>query len=418
MEADVLVIGAGAAGIIAAWRASQLGARTVLLEKTPRIGTKILISGGGKCNITHDGPIPDLLREFRPSEARFLRPAMYRFPNHEVVRLFNERGIATYTRPNGRVFPVERTAKDVVAVLGKLMAEVGVDLRLDSPVSELIHSECRVAGAIAGGHRIVARSVVVCTGGSSYPGTGTTGDGWGWLSNIGHTIVKVRAALAPINVVTDKEWPTRSGVSLRDCSLKARQDGKQVARWREDLLFTHGGVSGPCALGISREVAEAAGRGAIYLEVDLIPDQSFEEVSEHVRSWSLENPRKHWAALLAERMPERIVPWFCHTVSIDVARPAGSTDKKAKNRIVAGLKGWTLGQVRDVPIEKGEVVAGGVELSEVDAHTMASSKSPNLYLCGEVLDIAGPVGGYNLQAAFSTGFVAGESAAKTAGYGC
>jgi len=411
VDADVVVVGAGAAGIIAAWRAASLGADTLLIEKTGRLGTKILISGGGKCNITHDGPIEDVLREFRPNEARFIRPSCYRFTNRQIVELFTSKGLDVYTRPNGRVFPVRHTAKDVVAILGGHLREAGVRTRMQSPVTGLVTEEGRIVGVRCGDQEVRARAIVISSGGCSYPGTGTTGDGWAWARELGHTIVKIRAALAPINIVSDEVWASRSGVSLRDCVLKARQNGKEIARWRDDLLFTHHGVSGPSALGISRDVAERAGQGPITVEVDLIPDESFETLTSRIHNWTSVNPRKLWSSFLVEMIPERLVPWFLDSASIDRTLTTGATDKKAKNRIVAGVKGWNLGQVRDVPIEKGEVVAGGISLDEVDPQTMRSLKSAGLFLCGEVLDIAGPVGGYNLQAAFSTGFVAGETAA-------
>ena len=411
MDSDVIVVGAGAAGIIAAWRAASLGAETLLLEKTGRLGTKILISGGGKCNITHDGPIEDVLRAFPANEARFIRPACYRFTNQQVLTLFTEKGLEVYTRPNGRVFPVRQTAKEVVAILGEHLREAGVKTRMRMGVTGLIVDDGRVRGVRCGEKELRSGAVVVSCGGSAYPGTGTTGDGWPWARELGHTIVKIRAALAPINMVTDETWASRSGVSLRDCVLKARQNNKEIARWRDDLLFTHHGVSGPTALAISRAVAEHAGLGAISLEVDLLPDQSFEAVTERVRGWATKNPRKQWPTFLDEILPERLIPRFLASITVERTVSALATDKKAKNRLVAGLKGWNLGQVRDVPIEKGEVVAGGIALDEVDPHTMRSLRADGLYLCGEILDIAGPVGGYNLQAAFSTGFVAGESAA-------
>jgi len=414
MDADVIVVGAGAAGIIAAWRVATLGADTLLLEKTGRLGTKILISGGGKCNITHDGPIEDVIRAFPANEARFIRPACYRFSNQQVVELFTSKGLEVYTRPNGRIFPVRQTAKEVVAILGDHLREAGVLTRMQAAVTGLIVEDGRVVGVRCGETELRAKAVVVSSGGSSYPGTGTTGDGWPWARELGHTVVKIRAALAPINMVTDDAWPPRSGVALRDCLLKARQNGKELARWRDDLLFTHHGVSGPTALGVSRAVAEHAGQGPITLEVDLRPDLSFEAVTDELRAWAEQNPRRQWSTFLADLIPDRLVPWFLESAQVDRALTVGATDKKAKNRIVAGLKGWSIGQVRDVPIEKGEVVAGGIALDEVDPHTMRSLKAEGLYLCGEILDIAGPVGGYNLQAAFSTGYVAGESAATVA----
>lgn len=408
---DIVVVGAGAAGIIASWRAAQLGAKVLLVEKNSRIGTKILVSGGGKCNITHDGDLEDVLRAFRPAEARFIRPSCYRFTNREIVRMLTSRGLEVYTRPDGRIFPVHQTAKDVVAILGSYLRDVGVELRLSTPVKRITHEGNRVTGVETEQGPIACDRVILSVGGSSYPGTGTTGDGYPWVKELGHTLVKVRAALAPIYLQIDEKWPEeRAGIALRDILLKARQ-GKEIARWRGDLLFTHHGVSGPAALGVSRIVAERFGAQPIFLEVDLAPDSQHEEVLENLNAWIKDNPRKGLAAYADQYVPERL----SRLVFESVKEPVSQISQKAKNRAVETIKAWPLGKVRAIPLEKGEVVAGGVSLDEVDPHTMRSLKCEGLYLCGEILDIAGPVGGYNLQAAFATGFVAGESATQAQG---
>lgn len=409
---QVIVVGAGAAGIIAAWKAATMGARVLLLEKTPRLGTKILISGGGKCNITHDGPIEDLLRAFRANEARFLRPSAYRFPNTEIIRLLEERGLEVYTRPDGRIFPVVQTAKDVVAILRGLLEEAGVDVRLSHSVTGLVTEGSSVVGVLCGESAVKASSVVLSVGGSSYPNSGTTGDGWKWAKAVGHRIVPVRAALAPMD--TDAPFGRFPGVALRECTLKARQDGKEIARWYGDLLFTHHGVSGPCALGISREVAERRGSSSVTLEVDLVPDMSFEELSRELIERCEAHPVKSAASLVEKRLPSTLVDPFLCSLELNPKMPLGQMTRKSRNKVLEALKAWQLGEVTGVPLAKGECVSGGVSLDEVEPKTMRSLKADGLYLCGEMLDIAGPVGGYNLQAAFSTGFVAGEAAALAA----
>lgn len=409
------MVGAGAAGIFAAWRAAQLGARVLLLEKTPRLGTKILISGGGKCNITHDGPLEEVLRAFRPNEARFLRPACYRFTNRQVVEMLTSRGLEVYTRPDGRIFPVHQTAKDVVSILGRYLDEARVTVRRETPVQGLRLETGRAVGLETAGGSVEAHRVILATGGSSYPNSGTTGDGWAWAKAAGHSIVKVRAALAPMYLHLEPDRAEWSGVALRDCLLKARL-GKEIARWRGDLLFTHHGISGPVALGVSRVVAERFGDGEIRLEVDLRPDVAFEAVGEQAKTWCHANPRKRVSGFVEDWVPARLVEPLLASAGIEAETVAGNLPQKSRNRLVACLKGWDLGVVRHVPLEKGEVVAGGVALDEVDPQTMRSRCCDGLYLCGEILDIAGPVGGYNLQAAFATGYVAGETAAGDAGF--
>lgn len=407
---DVFVVGAGAAGIIAAWRAASLGARTLLLEKTPRLGTKILISGGGKCNITHDGPLEELLRAFRSNEARFLRPACYRFDNRRVVEMLTSRGLEVYTRPDGRIFPVNQTAKDVVAILGGYLAEVGVEVRLQSPVTGVLTDQGAVSEIqLKGGTRLPCEHLVVAVGGSSYPASGTTGDGFAWARRLGHTVAPILAALAPMEL--GDALPSLAGVALRDCLLKARKEGREVARWRDDLLFTHRGVSGPAVLGISRDVAEA---GEATLEVDILPGAPFETVRESWARRVAESPRRKVATVLEQDVPAAIVPLLLKSAGVAPDTTLANFPQRHRNRLIETMKGWGLGAVRDVVLDKGEVVAGGISLDEVDPQTMRSKIVEGLYLCGEVLDVAGPVGGYNLQAAFATGFVAGETAAKDA----
>ena len=408
--AVIVVVGAGAAGIVAAWKAASSGKRVTLLEKTNRLGTKILISGGGKCNITHDGPIEDVLSAFRKNEAQFIRPSCYRFPPRQIVEMLTRRGLKVYTRPDNRIFPSEGTAKDVVAILRQYLIEVGVDIRLESPVTGVVVSEGQITGVQTSAGDVEANKVILCSGGSSYPATGTTGDGWVWAKSLGHQIVRVRAALAPI-YLSDAD-PEKSGIALRSIVLKARQGGREVTRWNGDLLFTHRGVSGPTVLGISRKVVEAMDqREPIALEVDLAPGESFEVLNNRIKLWLAENPRKQVSTLVTGFVPESLVSDVLSSAQLEVGLIGSSVAVKARNRLVEVLKGWKIGTVRGVPIEKGECVAGGVSLDEVDPQTMASRLVKGLYLCGEILDIAGPVGGYNLQAAFAMGFVAGESAA-------
>lgn len=408
---DVIIVGGGAAGIIAAWKSATLGAKTLLLEKTERLGTKILISGGGKCNITHDGTVEDVLQAFRKNEAQFLRPAMYRFTNSDLLELLTSRGLEVYTRPDSRIFPLHGTAKDVMKVFESCLREVNVSVRLKTPVNRLIAAENRIGGVETANGSFYCKRVVIATGGSSYPKSGTTGDAWKWLRKLGHKIVPIRAALAPMYMEIENQGDF-SGISIKDCVLKARQHGKEIARWRGDFLFTHRGVSGPTVLGISRTVAEQWNKGPVVLEVDLLPDSSFEAVSEKISGYRHSFPKRSVARFLSEVIAEGLVKAALQSRQIEVQRSMGTLDRKTQNRLVELIKGWQIGVVTRIPLEKGECVAGGVSLDEVDPHSMRSSKVQGLYLCGEALDVAGPVGGYNLQAAFSTGFVAGETAAK------
>jgi predicted flavoprotein YhiN len=448
--ADIVVIGAGAAGIFAAWRASQLGARVVLVEKTNRIGTKILISGGGKCNVAHAGPLESVLSAFRSEEARFIRPACYKMTNARIVELMEEGGLRVYTRPDGRVFPVDQTAKDVVTILESYLDSVRVEVRLESPVQEILAENGRAVGIRVGqspqahrtnanrsesrfgakallaevlaetvsqaeriaGYELRAKCVVIACGGSSYPKSGTTGDGWVWARRLGHTIVKPRAALAPIYLCDPV--PEMAGVAVRDCTLRARLGRKEVAKASGDLLFTHQGVSGPNVLAASRAVAEALESGSVELEIDLLPAVSNDRLAATYLEWLSGNSKKSVRSSLEAWAPNRICDELCARAGVPSDLACAKLERKTRNRLLELLKFWPIGKVRSVPIEWGEVVAGGISRDEVDPKSMKSKIVEGMFVCGEALDVAGPVGGYNLQAAFATGYLAGEAAASEA----
>ena len=415
----VVVVGGGAAGMLAAWAAAKSGADVTLLEKMERLGTKILISGGGKCNLCHAGTMESVRIKFRHNEANFLRGPFREYTNDQFLELMTAKGIDVYTRPDGRIFPEPPTdAKDIVAALEETVRDAGVNIVLSAKIYGLL-----VTGGVAigveleDGSRIGADALIIAVGGSSYPMTGCTGDGWKWMTSLGHTVVPLTAALSPLYLEDSPAWKSGwSGVSLRDCVLRARafrdgmDKGKERMRWRGDLLFTHKGISGPTALGVSREVAESWPEFSVA-EVDLFPDKREDELRAEVDKWCVNYPRRSVMALLETVVPDRLAWPIAMAAQLDVDIKGSYFVAQARQRLVLTLKGWSLGKIRAVPLERGEVVAGGVELGEVDTRTMMSRKVKNLYLCGEILDIAGPVGGYNLQAAWSTGYVAGKASA-------
>jgi predicted Rossmann fold flavoprotein len=407
----IIVIGGGAAGIIAAWRAASLGARVLLLERNSKLGIKLLISGGGKCNITHAGPMEEVRAAFVPHEARFLKPSFYKLSNDVIVRMIEDRGVKTYTRPNGRVFPVSGNADDVVNALARYLREAGVDVRLNASVSRILGRGDAIHGLMIGNVEMESEHIVLATGGASYPKTGTTGDGFAWAKSLGHTIVPVRPALAPIGIEPKLPADWR-GVALRDGCLMVFADGRKLTEWRDDILFSHEGITGPAALEVSRVAAEAMHEQDVELRFDFFPRKDFNQVDDQLNSLVLSKRDKMISSLLEAWLPNRLVPTLLKSIDVDPAKRGHVLTRDERRRITQLLKDWKLGNVSRIDIERGEVTAGGVALDEVDPKTMRSRKIKGLYICGEILDIAGPVGGYNLQAAFSTGFVAGETAAK------
>jgi predicted Rossmann fold flavoprotein len=408
----IIVIGGGAAGMIAAWRAGSLGAKVLLLEKNSRLGIKLLISGGGKCNITHRGDIESLRLQFRTNEARFLKHSFHEFTNSDIIALLNERGVATYERENGKIFPLSHKAGDVVHALRRMMESAGVGIKLSSAVQEILHDEHGISGVNVNGVILPSRNIIVAAGGSSYAKTGTTGDGFRWAESLGHTIVPLRPALAPIYLspLPPVEW---QGIALRDCVLKAEAQKRTIAHWRGDLLFTHIGISGPAALEVSRDAYIAFESGAeVTLAVDCVPEKSSEQLEKEFLEQTTENGTRQVETIVVQSVPQRLAPYVAHAAGVESDRKLHQLRKKERQVIARTLKHWCIGTIKEIPLDRGEVTAGGVSLKEIDPRTMRSRIINGLFLCGEVLDIAGPVGGYNLQAAFSTGYVAGETAAK------
>ncbi len=408
---SIIVIGGGAAGMIAAWKAASSGVRVILLEKNAKLGIKLLISGGGKCNITHGGNMENLRQQFRANEARFLKHSFYQFTNADILYHLNQLGVETYERDDGRAFPTSGKAGDVVHALRRLMERAGVEIRLSTPAEEIMHDRAGACGVQTPGELISSRQIILSTGGSSYPKTGTTGDGFTWAQDLGHTIVPLRPALAPIYLdpVPSAEW---QGVAIRDCILKAKSKSETIAKWRGDVLFTHQGVSGPAALEISRDAFLSLEENQrVNIHVDVLPDVSEPLLEERIQQEVLANGARILETLVELFVPRRLAPFILASTGITGSKKCHQLQKDERRIIVRTLKDWHVGGVKEIPLERGEVTAGGINLHELDPKTMRSRIVKGLYVCGEVLDIAGPVGGYNLQAAFSTGYVAGETAA-------
>ncbi len=407
----IVVIGGGAAGILAAWSASAHGGRVVLLEKNSRLGLKILVSGGGKCNVTHAGTMEAMRCEFQTNEARFLRHAFHRFSNTDIRRVLADKGVPTYERPNGKVFPVSEKAGDIVHAFRRMMEEAGVDIRCSTPVQCIRRNARGIAGVQTEAGVIDAAQVILASGGTSYAKTGTTGDGYVWARELGHTIVPLSPALAPI--VTDPTPPAQwQGVAVRDARLVAHVGERILAHYRGDILFTHFGISGPAVLELSHHIFQAAQQHAdLRLAVDFIPDLQADAMEALLLAHARVHGTQAIRTWLEQLLPQRLVPYFCDSLPLDGGMKCHQLKKDERRNIVRALKQWTFGAVKEIDIDRGEVTSGGIMLSEVDPKTMRSRLVPGLYLCGEVLDIAGPVGGFNLQAAFSTGVVAGMSAA-------
>lgn len=404
----VVVVGGGAAGLVAAWRAASLGHAVTLLEANGKLGVKLRISGGGKCNITHEGSPKALLAAFTRDQARFLRPSLHAFDNAAVLDLLRREGVETYARDNGRVFPLDRpgSAAEVVAAFETLARRAGVDVHTGRRVAALEGRAPRLEGLRLEEARVAGDVVILATGGASYPETGTRGEALGWLKGLGVPVRPWFPALAPIPL--QRPRPIWEGVALRggELRLAAGAEGRRLAAFRGDIVFTKAGVSGPAALELSQAAERARREGGAWLAYAHRLEPA-EAVDADLQAEQRSNPRLLAATWLQRVLPERLVEPLLAEAGLDRALMLKDLTRAGRRSLVALVTAMPLGAPQAVPLARGEVAAGGVDLTAVDPHTMALRGWENLRVCGELLDLDGPVGGYNLQAAFSTGFAAG-----------
>jgi predicted Rossmann fold flavoprotein len=409
----VVVVGGGGAGLLAAAASAASGVPTTLYERNRRPGIKIRISGGGKCNVTHEGSTDDLLSGFPLREARFLKHSLHAFSSADLRALLGRFGVETVSRENGRVFPSSMKADDVLQALVAYVTSSGARILSGEYVHRLDVAGGRVRGIVASSGPVHADAVVVSTGGGSYAKTGTTGDGFRWAREAGHDLVPVRAALAPIHVapVPPKAW---MGVALRAGELKARADSRTFASWKGDLLFTHEGISGPAALETSREIALLDGKDTVGLFYDFFPGQDEDAVDRLLVDAVRREQGKQVSTLIDRFLPDAVVDSVLSSARVPSDRRCYALTKAERRSLARVLKDWPVGTVDHIDPDRGEVTGGGVRLDEVNPRTMESRLVRGLFFAGEVIDVAGRIGGYNLQAAFSTGHVAGIHAARAA----
>ncbi|NTV25770.1 MAG: aminoacetone oxidase family FAD-binding enzyme [Chlorobiaceae bacterium] len=439
---QLTIVGAGASGMMAAISARQsaraLGVtddrfRILLIERNPEPGAKIAISGGGHCNLTHDGPVERLIQKgfLRKNEQRFVKPAIYAFDNRELCSLFERYGVPSTARDDGRVFPVSGIARDVVDAMRQMLRDASADLVSGTRVEALEMVSDRFA-LRAGDRFFDADAVVLAAGGSAWGASGTTGDGFRLAAALGHRIESVLPALAPVFFTVPPD-PGIVGVTLRGVGLVVEsQRGRDVSVG--DLLMSHRGISGPACLSLSRSVAGvmAEGGDAPLLFADFFPGHEPAEVSSFVLAHISRHGSQFVRTFLQrcpmaperlepydasraphqETIPNAFVPELMARAGIGHDQTLSVLTRQQRNALVAVLKRFVLGKARKVPLDRAEVTAGGVCLAEVDPKTMRSRLHRRLFCCGELLDYAGEVGGFNLQAAFSTGWMAGAHAAR------
>jgi len=419
---EVVTVGAGAAGLLAAARSSERGRRTMLLEKNRKPGAKILMSGGTRCNITHDCDAAGIIAAFG-SAGPFLHSPLAALGPRDLVKLLNAEGLATKVEPGGKIFPRSDRAADVLRALLRRLERSGAELSLGEGVAGVERSG-EGFRVVTNCRTILCDKLIITTGGKSYPGCGTTGDGYGWLAAMGHTIRRPRPALVPLT--SNEAWiPELSGVTISDVLLrviepsasgatgKRRRDrlppGVLIER-RSSMLFTHVGLSGPVVLDVSRAVTAAANPCELALVADFWPDVNAAELVSRLREVAAADGKRLVAGAIAENLPRRLVDTLLRLAAVPLDRRAAELTKVERGRLIDRVKRCVIRVTGSRGFEKAEVTAGGVALEEVDSRTMQSKLAPNLFIAGEILDLDGFIGGYNFQAAFSTGWLAGGSA--------
>jgi predicted Rossmann fold flavoprotein len=417
MQFDVIVIGGGPAGLMASAAAGIHGARVLLVDKGEKLGKKLAISGGGRCNVTNVKEIDELIKHI-PGNGRFLYSVFPTFNNRDLMQFFIDLGVELKEEDNGRMFPVSDSAKTVVQALIRKVREVGTTIRVNSPVKRVRYANGQVQGIeLQTGEQISAPAVVIATGGVAASHTGSTGDGYRFAEAAGHTITELFPTEVPLTSTESFiQQKTLQGLSLRDIGVSViNEKGKKMVTHRGDLLFTHFGLSGPTALRCSQFVIKQlkkTGRPTVSIEIDLFPDQKQPAI---LQSWwqqckgaskkTVRNVSKQW-------LPERLIPLLFEEANIDLELTCAHLSYEQLTALVARCKAFSIKVNGTLPIEKAFVTGGGVHIKEIQPKTMESKLMAGLYFCGEVLDIHGYTGGFNITAASCTGYVAGKSAAE------
>lgn len=408
---DVIVIGGGPAGMISAGRAGELGRSVLLLEKNPVLGKKLLITGGGRCNLTNNKlNIRDMVAQYKGSD-QFLYTAFSQFDVKKTLDFFNQKGMQTKEEPGGRIFPTSDKSQTVLDVLIKYMRKGNIEIKTNSIVSEFsIDKKTKyVVIKLKTGDILTAKSCIIATGGTSHPETGSTGEGFKWLKKIGHTIAKNNFALVPV-AVKDKWVKNLAGITLNDIKLTVLLDGKKQDSKKGRLLFTHFGISGPMVLNMSKDIGDLLPRGEVIITLDLFPKLDHGALKKTLQNILIKESNKKLKNSLSALIPSALVPMILTITKIDGETANHSIRHEDRIKLVNYMKEIPMHVEKLLGANKAIVSSGGVILEEVNFKTMQSRIAPQIYLIGDVLNINRPSGGYSLQLCWTTGFVAGSNA--------
>ncbi len=409
---DVIVVGGGPAGMIAAGRAAEKGAKVLLIEKNDSLGKKLLITGGGRCNVTNsEFDVRKFLDRFK-DDGKFLFSAFAQHGVKESLEFFNERGMATKVENELRTFPISDKAQSVLNVLLDYMRENKVEVLSNSPVTGIVQEEGKIVGVTIKNKKVIhAKSIIIATGGASRPDTGSTGEGFTWLKNIGHTIIDPTPSLVPV-AIKDKWVETLAGISLQDIKISIFQNGKKQVFKKGKVLFTHVGLSGPTILNMSRDIGDLLKYGEVTVSLDLLPSEDYGLLNTKLQELFKEHDKKKFRNAIVNIVPSAVTPIIVELSLIDPEKECNSVTREERIRLINLLKNIPMQVDKLLGVDKAIITSGGVLLDEVDFKTMSSRLFPNLYLVGDILNIDRPSGGFSLQICWTTGMVAGEASAK------
>lgn len=404
----VIVIGGGPAGMAAALAAAENGQQVTLLEKNEKLGKKLYITGKGRCNITNACDTEELFSNV-PRNAKFLYSAFYACDNFKVMRFFEEHGLRLKTERGNRVFPESDHSSDVIRTLQNAMRDAGVEVRLFTEVKSLLVKDSRVAGVLLENkEKLSGDAVVIATGGFSYQSTGSTGDGYRFAAETGHELVKTTPSLVPFTVKEDyvKEM---QGLSLKNVKVLIYQKNRKIYEDFGEMLFTHFGVSGPLLLSASSLVNNQIMQGELQMEIDLKPALTEEQLDKRILRDFDENKNRQFKNCIQKLLPSKMIPVMIKLSGIHPDKKVNEITKEERQNLIRCVKAFpvTLIGLRD--FKEAIITRGGVSVKDVNPSTMESKKMEGLYFAGEVLDLDALTGGFNLQIAWSTGYLAGNS---------
>ena len=406
---NVIVVGGGAAGMMAAVFAARNGQNVQLLEKNEKLGKKLFITGKGRCNITNAADIEDLFTAVI-SNPKFLYSGFYSFTNQQVIDFFEELGVKTKVERGERVFPVSDHSSDVIAAFSRELKSLGVSVSLHTEVKELLCEQDKVCGVLlTNGKKMKADAVIVATGGISYPSTGSTGDGYRFARETGHRVTELLPSLVPMEV---RQWYAKElqGLSLRNIEIRITDGKKKLYEEFGEMLFTHYGVTGPVILSASSVMGKTLRKKELTLHIDLKPALSEEQLDKRILREFDANHNKQYKNSIDSLFPAKLKPVMIELSEIEPEKKVNEITKEERQRLVHLIKDFTMTLTGLRGYNEAIITKGGVSVKEIDPGTMESKIIKGLYFAGEVLDLDAVTGGYNLQIAWSTGYLAGINA--------